>query len=175
VAIAAVRELHGQGWSMTDDAISDGLANVRIPARIEVLRDHPVVLVDAAHNVASAKALADVLTSLAVSGRRWLILAATLGKDVPGIVRELLPRFDRVVITQYENNPRAMPTEELAGHVAAAGEEMEWAACPTMDIARTPTEAWRHVEASAGQDDLVCATGSFFIASEIRRLVVGTP
>ena len=67
-----------------------------------------------------------------------------------------------------------MPTEELAAYVAAIGSGMELVARPLVDLARRPNEAWQHVEASAGQDDLVCATGSFFIASEIRRLVVGT-
>ena len=46
--------------------------------------------------------------------RRTLILSISHDKDVPAIVRELAPHFDRFIVTQYQENPRAVPAEQLA-------------------------------------------------------------
>ena len=37
-------------------------------------------------------------------------------------------------------------------------------------VAATPAEAWRKAQDLATPSDLICVTGSFFIAAEIRQL-----
>ncbi len=61
VGVATLWELERQGWSIPDAAIRRGFEAVRWPARIEVLKRRPTVVLDAAHNVASIEALIDVL------------------------------------------------------------------------------------------------------------------
>ncbi len=112
IALAAVRQLPPP-WQVSEDSIRQAFAAARCPARIEIVSHHPVTIVDVAHNVASAMALMQVIAECFPRTRRTLVLAATRGKDVPGILRVLLPGFDSVVCTRYVSNPRAMNPVEL--------------------------------------------------------------
>lgn len=161
VALTACDELIRQGWRIPETAIRRGLAEVRWPARVEVVARRPAVIVDAAHNVASIEALLATLEESFVSRRRILVFATTQEKEIDGMLAQLLPRFDRVVLTQYLNNPRAVPPAELAAAAQRLG------ASPTA-ICRDPATAWEQVRQLAGEEDLVCVTGSFFIAAEMR-------
>ena len=86
---------------------------MRSPARVEVIRRHPTVIVDSAHNVASVAALLATLEESFAAQPRVLIFATTQDKDVRGMMSLLLPRFDSVLLTRYRNNPRGVPVEEL--------------------------------------------------------------
>ena len=142
-----------------------GLAGLRWPARVELLGRRPAVIIDAAHNVASVEALLATLDESFAAGRRFLLFATTREKDVRGMLQRLLPGFDEVVFTRYLNNPRAVPPEEIA----AIALELTGRQYP---IYADPLDAWHDVRARAGADDLICVTGSFFIAAEIRRAVI---
>ena len=100
-----------------------------LPGRVEYLAGEisegdlparPAVVIDTAHNQASARALAEALAELPPHGRRTLIVAASSDKDVMAILQELVPFFDRVVATQYQDNPRAVPADEMAEMVRTA-------------------------------------------------------
>jgi dihydrofolate synthase/folylpolyglutamate synthase len=167
VAVATVEVLRGEGWHIPDAAVAAGLAGVDWPARMEVVGRHPLVVLDCAHNVASAKAVVDTLAASFSARRRLLIFAGSGDKDIPGIFRTLAPHFAGVWLTRYTENPRAVPPERLkeiwheAGGVPAA-------------TAATPAEAWRQARAAAGPDDLICITGSVFLAGELRALIVNS-
>jgi dihydrofolate synthase/folylpolyglutamate synthase len=161
-ALAAVDELERAGWIIPEEAVRAGLAGLRWPARVEVLGRQPTMIVDAAHNVASVEALLATLDQSFVARRRLLLFATTREKDVRGMLQRLIPGFDEIVFTHYLNNPRAVPPEEIA----AIASELSGRRYP---VCLDPLEAWRDVRARAGRDDLICVTGSFFIAAEIRR------
>ncbi|HUY31802.1 MAG TPA: Mur ligase family protein [Pirellulales bacterium] len=162
VALATLDELARQGWVLPDDAVRRGLAEVRWPARIEVVGRRPTVVLDTAHNVASIEALLATLDeSFGAPRERLLVFATTRDKELRGMLQLLLPRFDRVIFTRYQNNPRGVPTEELA-EIALDLFGREYPTGPD------PASAWDAVRAVAGDDDLICITGSFFIAAELR-------
>lgn len=168
VALATLNELERQGWTIPEAAIRRGLADVRWPARVEVVGRHPTVIIDAAHNTASVSALIDTLTESFSRRRRVLIFATTRDKDVSGMLRLLLPEFDEIVFTRYTNNPRFVPPEDLQ---LMAG---ELGARPTQ-VCADPALAWNTVRSMARPDDLVCVTGSFFIAAEMRNEIARRP
>ncbi|MGB6042521.1 MAG: folylpolyglutamate synthase/dihydrofolate synthase family protein [Pirellulales bacterium] len=169
VALAIVGELEKQGFAFDEEAIRRGLADVRCPARIELVHRRPNIVVDAAHNVASVEALLTVLDEC-VSGRpRILVFASTRGKDVAGMLQRLVPEFDRIILTRYQNNPRAIPTDQLAAIV----EGVSGATVGKVPaICHDPVAAWQAVRQVITPDALVCITGSFFIAAEMRDIVV---
>ena len=105
VALATLNELRRQGWRIPEAAIRRALAEVKWPARIEVLSRRPVVVLDAAHNVASIAALLETLGESFTVAQWRLIFATTLEKDVRGMLRLLLGGFDEIVFTQYLDNP----------------------------------------------------------------------
>lgn len=168
VAMAAVEELRRVGWNVPEAAVRRGMAEVVWPARVEVVARRPTVVLDAAHNAASVAALMDVLAESFSARRRLLILATTQGKDLRGMLQHLLGRFDKVVFTRYLNNPRAVPPQVLQ----ALAEELSGR---RHAVAAEPAEAWSAVHRLAGPDDLICITGSFFIAAEMRRQLACRP
>ena len=165
VAMAAIEELRRAGWVVAEEAIRRGLAKVVWPARIEVISRHPTVIVDAAHNVASIEALVETLDDSFSADRRLLVFATTSDKDIEGMLRVLLSRFDRVIFTRYSDNPRGVPAEELLRLSARLAPNTP------SETAPTPAEALSAAARLAHPDDLICITGSFFLAAELRRLL----
>lgn len=171
LAIAIVARLRKQGWSVSSDAIRDTFASLVLPGRIELVRRRPCVLLDVAHNVAAVEALVRVIEKCFSCRKRTLVLAATKDKDVRGIVHALLPSFQRIVVTEYHNNPRAVPTEQLASYVSEELASQGRSDAVVLEESR-PEYAWRLARKQARADDLICITGSFFIAADLRRLLV---
>lgn len=166
LALAALAELGRAGWRIDEGAIRRGLATLRWPGRGEVIRRHPAVVLDVAHNLASVEALLATLDESFCARRRHLIFAASADKDTRGMLQALLARFDTVVLTRYQTNPRSVPPKQLA----TLAHQISGRHHP---ISTNPAEAWTIVKPLAGPGDLVCVTGSFFIVAEMRRLLVG--
>jgi dihydrofolate synthase/folylpolyglutamate synthase len=169
-AIAALRRLTERGWNIPEDAIRRGLAQTKCDARIQLVRRHPDVLVDVAHNVASIQAIVEVLERDFPARKRILLFASSRDKDVPGMLRLLLPQFDHLVLTRFIINPRAMDIDELhslARETVGEGPHRQ----PQIAVQPDPAAAWRFANELAGRDDLVCITGSFFLAAELLPLV----
>jgi dihydrofolate synthase / folylpolyglutamate synthase len=164
VALTTLLELRRQGWRIPDAAIRRGLVDVCWPARIEVISRGPTIVLDAAHNRASVQALVDVLGQSFSPSPRTAVFGTTRDKDLRGMLSVLLPGFDRVVFTQYESNPRAAKPEDLDA-LAAEISPIE------RHICRTPAAAWEFVRRTASPSHLICITGSFFLAAEMRALI----
>src|SRR5207253_2683166 len=143
VAVACVEQLRAAGWQVSDAAVAGGLANVDWPARLEVLSHHPFVVLDCAHNVASAEALAQTLQASFPPARRLLVFASSNDKDVAGIFRVLGPHFQHVFLTRYGKNPRSIPPGELAGLLQRSA-DVPCTPCPTA------AEAWQAARSLAG-------------------------
>ncbi|GAA4859193.1 bifunctional tetrahydrofolate synthase/dihydrofolate synthase [Saccharopolyspora rosea] len=116
LALAATEAFFGAGAAhqLSVDSVREAFAGVITPGRLERVRSAPAVLVDAAHNPHGARALADALSS-EFSFRRLVAVVGVLGdKDVRGILAELEPVVEEIVLTR-NSSPRAMDPDELAG------------------------------------------------------------
>jgi dihydrofolate synthase/folylpolyglutamate synthase len=171
LALAAILELRRQGWMISTDAMRTGLAEAALPGRIEVISRRPTVVLDVAHNVASVAALVESLQESFAASRRLLVFAASRDKDVPGMLRVLVPRFERIIVTQFQENPRAVPVDQL---IDLCRDELRQLGRPAdsehLASRATPAAAWELAAQWAAAGDLVCITGSFFIAAEMRGL-----
>jgi dihydrofolate synthase/folylpolyglutamate synthase len=169
LVIAAVEELQQQGFLIPDEAVAAGLQEVHWPARFEIVRRRPLVILDCAHNLASTQALLDTLQSTiplpATNGapppRRHLIFACSQDKDIADMLRLLEPHFHHAYLTRYQNSPRYTPPEQLAQILAETG-ILPHTVCPDA------TDAWNQALTHAAPNDLICITGSVFLAGEIR-------
>lgn len=166
LAIATLERLEERGWKVPAEAVRSGWAGLRWPGRIEVLSERPRVIIDTAHNWAAVRAMLRTLDENFPSRRRILVFAGTQDKDVRGLLRQLLPKFDTVILTSYQNNPRAVPALELARIARSLSER-------PVHIGSDPPSAWKLAQRLAEPDDLICVTGSFFIAAELRELILG--
>lgn len=166
-ALDALAEV-GPGPAVGPDDAARGFAALRWPARVEVMAEAPWLVVDGAHNVASAEALARTLGDCLPRLPRTLVFGTSRDKDLHGQLRALLPWFDRLIMTRYLENPRAVPPEQAAAAVREIdGRDAAIAASPeeALDLARrvTPAEA------------IICVTGSLFLAAEARAILLGRP
>ena len=168
VGLAVLGELAKAGWKIPENAIRDGLAGVDWPARVELVSRQPAIVLDSAHNSSSVEALVAVLDESFSVRRRLLVFSASQGKDIRAMLRHLLGRFDEVVFTQYLDNPRAVPAPRLA----TAARKLTDKCCR---VCPGPAQAWNEVRALATPDDLICVTGSVFIAAEMREQMAARP
>jgi dihydrofolate synthase/folylpolyglutamate synthase len=165
VAVACVEQLRDQGLAIPDEAVRVGLAEVDWPARLEVLGGRPLVVLDCAHNLASAHALIETLTASLPATRRWLIFAGSHDKDLVGMLRMLAPHFAHAYLTRYSTNPRSVPPERLA-EILERDTQLPYTLCSDS------VAAWQSACAAAGPDELICVTGSVFLAGELRPVIV---
>ncbi len=122
-------------------------------------------MVDGAHNVASAKALAETLRTCFPPAPLTLVFGTTREKDLPGQLQALLPLAEIIVATRYVENPRSVPPEE----VAEASDVLDGRAA---HIATDPAEALAIARRLTPPHGLICVTGSLFLAAETRALVL---
>jgi dihydrofolate synthase/folylpolyglutamate synthase len=171
VVVAAVEQLREMGLSISDEVVIEALAQVQWPARIEIVRRVPLVVLDCAHNTASVDALVQtLLTSFpeyaGKKGHRALVFGASRDKDLAGMLTVLTPHFDRLYLTQYTSSSRCASTDALLGAARESGSRL-----PTVAVA-DPLRALRLAQAEAGDDDLICVTGSLFLAGELRASLI---
>ena len=167
LAVSAIDVLRNRGYHIPDVAVEQGMANVRLPLRFERVAGNPEFIVDAAHNAASAQAFAKTLRIEYADRRRSLIFATSRDKEVERIAELLFPEFDRVILTRFLGNPRAIPPDELL--------ERTRAFCPAdVTTADDPAAAIELVRRKADPGEVVCATGSFYLAAEVRGLLMNS-
>jgi dihydrofolate synthase/folylpolyglutamate synthase len=152
--------------AVSRDAVIRGFAKLRWPARVEVIGQSPWMVIDGAHNVVSARALAATLRTCFPASRRTLIFGTTRDKDLAGQLRALLPLFDTTIATRYLENPRSVPPEDIAAEIAALDGPSAW-------ITHDPAAALDHARGVTGPAELICVTGSLFLAAEARALLLG--
>lgn len=168
LVVAVVAHLRAAGLHLPDPAIRAGLAQVQWPARLEVVSRRPLVVLDCAHNVASAIALVRTLETSFPPVRRWLVFAGSNDKDLAGMFRMLAPHFHHAFLTAYRSGSRSVPPEQLAA-ILREMSDVPYALCATA------ADAWHTAFSAAGPDDLICITGSVFLAGELRPLLTALP
>ena len=171
VALASFDALGELGVAaVTPAAVARGFAGLTWPARVEVLGEGPWLVVDGAHNVASARALAATLRTNFPTTPRTLVFGTTRDKDLPGQLAALLPLADAVVVTRYVENARSVDPDEVALAVRAIS-----GASKPVHRAENPAEALALARRLTPTTGLICVTGSLFLAAETRAHVLGPP
>jgi dihydrofolate synthase/folylpolyglutamate synthase len=167
IVAETVERLREAGVSIPGTAVTAGLTNTNWPARIESVAQRPEIIVDSAHNVPSIAALVQTLAeSVPVSGRKICLFAVSNDKPYVEMLALLAPAFDELILTRYGHNPRCVPPERLAEALSNIDPAKRCRVVPTA------SDALNEAKAHAKADDLICITGSFFLAGELRSLPV---
>ncbi|MBM4282775.1 MAG: bifunctional folylpolyglutamate synthase/dihydrofolate synthase [Deltaproteobacteria bacterium] len=156
LAVALVR---AGSFAVADDVVARGLFAVRWPARYETVSQDPVVIVDGAHNVDSARALATTLREDGRVRRCHFVVGLSRGHDPATFCAPLLPGAASVVATSARQ-ARAWPAEDVA---RAAGRHAPVDVVP--DVVAAVAVAVLRARADGGA---VVVTGSLFVAGEAR-------
>jgi dihydrofolate synthase/folylpolyglutamate synthase len=160
-ATAAVAALHALAphFKVSTNAIRTGLSTTQWPGRLQILARSPLLVVDGAHNAASADVLRAAIEKTFQFERLHLVVGLSEGKDAQGVLHALAPRAERVYLTRSHHERSASPADlESVLRVVAP---------------KTPVtlhdEVGAAVEtalASARDTDLVLVTGSLFVVGE---------
>lgn len=167
MAIAASEQFIGRG--LDAQLVRSGLASVVSPGRLEVVRRNPLVVLDGAHNPDGAKNLGPALVETFGEKRRVFVISISQKKDIDGILQELLPLADKVILTQHQKtaelNEGGEDPRKVAEFPAAKGIQAEF--IPTV------ADAVDAGIAAAGEGYLVVVTGSLYAAGEARDHLLG--
>jgi dihydrofolate synthase/folylpolyglutamate synthase len=156
-AVAALEILASEGFAISAADIAQGLAQLKWPGRFQILQQHPTVLVDGAHNVASMRGLVRNIKEYFAHKRIFLVFGTSCDKDIPGIVNELVPLSPRVIVARTAHS-RAAPLSTLAAEFSKRGIEPE--------TGETVSEAISRALSLAERTDIICVTGSLFVVAE---------
>jgi dihydrofolate synthase/folylpolyglutamate synthase len=154
-AIAALRQL-----GVAPEAIRRGIAQTCWPGRLERVSEKPEIILDGAHNPASARALAAYLDRFYEPRRVWLIYGAMRDKAVEEMAGILFPRAGHVIATAPAQARALRPESirELADH-------------DCIQVAANISEALA-LATGAAREDAIFVTGSLFLVGEARALLV---
>jgi dihydrofolate synthase/folylpolyglutamate synthase len=158
-AATAYAALKASGLEISDEAIQRGFAQVKWPARFEVVRREPPVIFDSAHNDYSFAKLSETLETYFPGRQVTLIFGASEDKNIPGMFREMKSKLKRIIVTRADH-PRALEVEKIQGLADQAGVQNE---------AVTPVRAAlaRALELSAKDGSIVLSAGSMFVTAEV--------
>lgn len=113
-ALATLEALRtNQLLQISDEAIAAGMQEAVNPARLELLCDEPIVLLDGAHNPNGIEALKAALKRFLPDTPIICVMGMLADKDIDSVITLLDDVFERV-FTVPVNNPRSLSAEELA-------------------------------------------------------------
>jgi len=163
VAVGVVELLQRQGAPIPSQAIREGLAATSWPGRLQVVRERPWLVLDAAHNCDSARALRQALGQHFAYDRLVVIFGMYADKDAAAFAAELFPAASLVLVARTANNPRAAEPEDLAAQITPF--------CAEVRTQPSVAAALKEAQTQARATDLICVTGSVAFVGEAMKVL----
>jgi dihydrofolate synthase/folylpolyglutamate synthase len=171
-ALALIGEVQGENAALAHlvvqtclpsvlPALAEGFAAARLPARMEVIRRDPPVVIDGAHTPRSVGKVLDTFTEL-FGPEGVLLFAAAAGKKISEMAEVLAPAFKDVVVT----TPGSF-RESNAAEVCRIFKDQNDSTTLIVDTA----QALAHARNLAGVDRPLLITGSFYLAGTVRDIL----
>jgi dihydrofolate synthase/folylpolyglutamate synthase len=158
IALCASELLMKYGFRIDEKHLRAGLSQATWPGRIEIVREHPTIILDGAHNVEGVRALASFLTSQYPDKRRLLIFGVMKDKEYEKMLSELLPFVSRTILTMTADDRALSP--ELMKKFA-----------PKAVIASDAISALREAKSMSEREDVIVITGSLYLVGECKTII----
>ena len=163
LALAMLDKLKGRGFAFDDSKAIEGLAQMKLPGRLEVVSRDPHVIIDGAHNSASVQALFRGIGQHIPYDSMVVIFGCNCDKDIDGMLEQISLGADKVIFTKSRNNPKAAEPDELAAIYTERYGKMA-------QVAATLPEALEIAERAISREDVVTITGSFYLIGEAKQV-----
>ena len=177
IAVVISKIIASNSQAISENSIVEGISLASQAGRIEVVSNRPKVVLDVAHNVASATSLAQWIVdsngAKSANATSILIFSSSRDKDIRGILSVLLPKFDKVVLTKFQLNPRACSIEKL-GKIAnevANKLNLNLEIICQQDCRSAWNSSFKMTSKEHERQDFICIAGSVFLVAELRDLV----
>ena len=165
LALAMLDQLKLRGYARIEDSKAiQGLANVYIPGRMEIVQRDPRILLDGAHNAASVQALMRAIGQHIPYDSMVMIFGCAADKDINGMMQQIATGADKVIFTKANNNPRAARPEDLA-------EVYEQCSGRVAQVVDNLPTALRVAVNAISREDIICITGSFYLVGEAKMIL----
>ncbi len=160
-AASAVNVLKTKGWNISTKNMLDGVARLKMPARIETVSTDPLVIVDGGHNAEGFDALCLTLKTHFKDKKIIAVFGMMRDKDYMYCAEKLAPLCEKIYTTTV-SNPRSLTAKELAAVLKDFGAKAK----PVDDCGK----AYKKALKKADENTLVLVCGSLYLASDIKNL-----
>lgn len=143
-----------------EDAVKKGIAKTFLEGRMEMVSFFPRIIVDGAQNAASAETLAGSVSKIFSWDNLVLIAGFCDDKDIKGSCAALSGIADTIIVTQAPTVRAAKPEKIVKCFNNRR-----------VIVAENVEEALDRAICIAGEKGLILAAGSFYIASEVKRII----
>jgi dihydrofolate synthase/folylpolyglutamate synthase len=162
-AVTAAWRLSRDGFQITRSSIAEGLQSTSWPGRLEQVLEHPLLLLDGAHNPAAARVLAEFIQE-ELGGRRLRLVYASMRDKAIGEISEILfPLAEEVYLTR-PHLARAATPEEILAVARFRPKRLVIEPEPAMAVARA-------CQASSNEDAVVII-GSLFLVGAVKKALL---
>jgi len=166
-ALAILKCLRQQGVSIPPAAVEKGFQTLSWPGRFEITQARPTVIVDGAHNPYSLRRLVESVNHYFPDRKRLLLFGASYGHDVKAMVEEICLINPEEVFVTRSRHPRAIDPETIVQLFMGNGFRVR--------LIESPATGIKEGLGVARENDLILATGSLFVAAEVRELLKQIP
>ncbi len=156
-ALATIELLSRDGFSVTEEHIRQGLREAFIPARLQVVRHNPLVILDGAHNPGKVRQLARAVREEFAYRSLHLVFGIMRDKDARAMLRRLAPMAERIFLVR-PRGARAADPVGLLSILERWGSEAY--------VAGEVDQGIRMAMEDAHSDDLILVCGSFYTVGE---------
>ena len=159
LAVTTARVLREKGLNIVDESIAKGIESTGIPARLEILGEEPLIILDGGHNTGCAQALEVVIKQHFRDRKIIAVCGMMADKDYDAFLGIVAPLFETFIATK-PNIARALDVQTLA--------ETAKKYCENTLSINSPLCAYAEAKKTAGKDDVIIVCGSFYLACEVR-------
>ncbi|MFQ5909973.1 MAG: bifunctional folylpolyglutamate synthase/dihydrofolate synthase, partial [Thermoplasmata archaeon] len=156
-AFAVLDILRKGEYDVPDEAIRRGFARAKWPARLEVVRQKPTVIIDSSHNPDGMEKLRVALLETTKNDHITFVVGVMSEKDVAPMLGAIAPVAGRIICTKPDYW-RAMNPAEIEREARKLVDDVE--------VVPTVPEAIERALSLSGEDDVICITGSIFTAGD---------
>lgn len=161
LALAILDKLKQRGFKIEEARALEGVKDLAIEGRMEMVWRDPRVILDGAHNAASMQALFRSISQYIPYDSMVVIFGCNCDKDIDGMLEQVSQGADKVIFTRTANNPKAASPEELALHFTERFGRMAQVAPDFKSAMAIATRA-------ITREDLITVTGSFYLVGEAK-------
>ncbi len=161
-AIAALDSLQ-QRLPVTEQALRLGLTSAVVPGRFQILPGRPLRILDVAHNPQGARALAENLAQLPVTGKTYAVFAMLADKDIANVVAAMADEID-IWLASGLNEARGASSAQLRAILESSG-------ATRIQLLDSVERAWNFACEQASENDRICVFGSFHTVAAVLRSI----
>ena len=162
LAIAACELLNKNHTSISQQSIRDGLTKTSWPGRLEIVSEHPMIILDGAHNLMAARELAKFLGNNLAQRPITLVVGILDDKPYQSMLKSLLPVCSRVIVTRAKTG-RALDPLRLF--------ETAKKTLSDVRIVSDVAQAFKQAVAEADFNDVICIAGSLYVVGEAKAAI----